>query len=249
MITCDVATSRSCRDISSSLLQASNGCFWCRDNTLWLCRFYLLVPDVATSVSCRDIGSKNFNFQLSMYDVATSFPCRDINLYLLRFLLLFFGVATSVFCRDSSLSFSSFINPNFSWLRGASVVATSILCRDISLCHDIMMLSRHRSFSLWLVLSRLSCDPCRDLHQIPSIFLMSRPHNWTVHTLNCINDSVSRFHFCSTIRLHFFSTYCCIFLLSFSLPANNKLVSFFIFLYINYAFLDENQTEKWTKNR
>ena len=39
------------------------------------------------------------------------------------------------------------------------------------------------------------------------------------------------------------------FSLSFSLPANDKLVSFFIFLYINYSFLDENQTEKWTKNR
>ena len=26
-------------------------------------------------------------------------------------------------------------------------------------------------------------------------------------------------------------------------------MSFFIFLYINYSFLDENQTEKWTKNR
>ena len=47
----------------------------------------------------------------------------------------------------------------------------------------------------------------------------------------------------------FLSTYCCIFLLSFSIPANDKLVSFFIFLYINYSFLTENQTEKWTKKR
>ena len=39
------------------------------------------------------------------------------------------------------------------------------------------------------------------------------------------------------------------FLLSFSLPVNNKLVSFFIFLQINCPFLDENQVEKWTKNR
>ena len=41
----------------------------------------------------------------------------------------------------------------------------------------------------------------------------------------------------------------CFILLSFTLPANNKLVSFFIFLYINCPFLDENQVEKWTKNR
>ena len=34
-----------------------------------------------------------------------------------------------------------------------------------------------------------------------------------------------------------------------SLLVNDKLVSFFIFLYINYSFLDENQTEKWTKKR
>ena len=131
--------------------------------------------------------------------------------------------------------------------RPPSLVATSILCRDIT------MLSRHHSFSFCSSLSCLSCDPCRDLHQIPSIFLMSRPHNWTVHTQNCINESSSCFHFCSAIQLHFYSTYCCIFLplflLSFSLPANNKLGCFFIFLHINYSFLDENQTEKWTKNR
>ena len=112
-----------------------------------------------------------------------------------------------------------------------------------------MMLSRHHSFSLCSIFSCLSCDPYRDLHQIPSIFLMSRPHNWIVHTQNCINESASCFHLCSAIRLHFYSTYCCIFLLSFSLPANNKLVSFFIFLHINYSFSDKNQTEKWTKNR
>ena len=47
----------------------------------------------------------------------------------------------------------------------------------------------------------------------------------------------------------FLSTYCCIFLLSFSLPANDRLVSFFIILYINYSILTENQIEKWTKNR
>ena len=47
----------------------------------------------------------------------------------------------------------------------------------------------------------------------------------------------------------FLSTYCCIFLLSFFFPANDKLVSFCIFLYNNYLFLNEKQTEKWTKKR
>ena len=44
------------------------------------------------------------------------------------------------------------------------------------------------------------------------------------------------------LLLHFF-------LLSFSFPENDKLVSFFIILYINYSILDENKIEKWTKKR
>ena len=153
-----------------------------RDITPWLCRFHLLVPDVATSITCRDIGSKNCNFQLSMSDVVTSFPCHDINLYLLRLLLLLSGVATSVFCRDISLSFGSFISPNLSLLQGASVVATSIPSHDINSCRDLTMLSRRHSLSSWLPFSCLSGTYCRDLHQIPSIFLVSRPQNLTVHT-------------------------------------------------------------------
>ena len=179
--------------------------------------------DVVTSTSCRDITSWLRSFRLMSsccHDLSIkSLPastgcswCRDITLWLFRFHLL------------------------------VPDVTTSISCRDLSLCCDITMLSRHRSFRLWLILSRLSCDSCRDLHQIPLIFLVSRPQNLTVHTPNCINESASCFRFCSTIRLYFSSTYCCIFLLSFSLPANNKLVSFFIFLYINYSFLIENQT-------
>ena len=106
--------------------------------------------------------------------------------------LVVVGVATSVLCHDNSLSYISFIFPNLSWLRGASLVATSIPCRYINFCRDITMLSRHNSFSFYSSLSCLSCDPCRDLHQIPSIFLMSRPHNWTVHTQNCnINQPVA----------------------------------------------------------
>ena len=47
----------------------------------------------------------------------------------------------------------------------------------------------------------------------------------------------------------FLSTYCCIFLLSFSFPVNDTWVSFFIFLHNNYSYLNEKQTEKWTKKR
>ena len=120
-------------------------------------------------------------------------------------------------------------------------------------CRDLHPLSRHQplvsaqSSAAYLVIPVATCI------KFPSIFLMSRPHNRTVHTQNCnINQPVASIS-ALPFELHFYSTYCCIFLLlfllSFSLPANNKLVSFFIFLHINYSFLDENQTEKWIKNR
>ena len=133
---------------------------------------------------------------------------------------------------------------------GGSHVATSIPSHDINPCRDITMLSRHHSLSFWLLLSCLSGTSCRDLHQTHSMILMSRPHN-----LDCASQKLHlkisqllSFLLCHSIALllhlllHFF-------LLSFSLPANNKFVSFFIFLHINYSFLDENQSEKWTKNR
>ena len=167
--------------------------------------------------------------------------------------LVAFGVATLVLCRDNSLSHFNFIFSNMSWLQGASLVATSISRSDINFCRDITMLSRHHSFSLWLILSCLPCDPCRDLHQIPSVFLMSRRHSWTMQTQNCNINQPVVFIFSLPFELHFYSTNCYIFLLLFllssTLPANNKLVSFFIFLHINYSFSDENQTEKWIKNR
>ena len=108
-------------------------------------------------------------------------------LYLLRLLLLFFGVATSVFCRDSSLSFSSFINPNLSYLQGASVVATSISSHDINSCRSLMMLSRRHSLSFWLLFTCLSGTSCRDFHKTPSMILMSRPHN-----LDCVSRKLHR---------------------------------------------------------
>ena len=114
-------------------------------------------------------------------------------------------------------------------------------------CRDIIPLVSAQSSATYLVIPIATCI------KFPSIFLMSRPHNWTVHTQNCnINQPVASIS-ALPFELHFYSTYCCIFLLlfllSFSLPANNKLVTFFIFLHINYSFLDENQTEKWIKNR
>ena len=111
------------------------------------------------------------------------------------------------------------------------------------------LLSRHSSFNFCSFLSCLCCDPCRDLHQIP----LNLPDVATSE-LNCVDLKTAKMSqlvdFISALPLTaFLSTYCCIFLLSFSLPANDKLVSFFIFLYINYLILDENQTEKWTKKR
>ena len=116
-------------------------------------------------------------------------------------------------------------------------VATSFFCRDI------ILLVSAQSAAAYLVILVATCI------KFPSIFLTSRLQNWNAQTQNCINESASCFHFCSAIRLHFYSTYCCIFLLSSILPANNKLVSLFIFLQSKCPFLYEKQAEKWTKNR
>ena len=110
-------------------------------------------------------------------------------------------------------------------------------------------MSRHHSFHFCSFLSCLRCDPCRDLHQIP----FSLPDVVTSE-LDCVDlqvvSNTQPVAFISVLLLTaFLSTYCCIFLLSFSLPVNNKLVSFFIILHINYSILTENQTEKWTKKR
>ena len=178
-----------CRDIihvATSILR--------RDINLSLCSFQLMSSDVATPISCRDITLCLCRFQLVAHDVATSnllsrHQLKSSAAFNWSFVMSrpqsLVGTPTYVFgaftgccwCRDNSLSYISFIFPNLSCLQGASLVATSIPCRDINFCRDITMLSRHHSFSLCLSLSCLSCDPCRDQHQIPSIFLMSRPHN------------------------------------------------------------------------
>ena len=150
--------------------------------------------------------------------------CRDISLlsrHQLRSLevqLVAFGVATSVLCRDITLSYISLI---------------------FSTCHifKALLLSRPPSLvatSIFVTTSRC----CRDI-----ITGLCQPQSATL-----VNQLLS---FLPCHFLHFYSTNCCIFLLLFllslTLPANNKLVSFFIFLHINYSFLDKNQTEKWIK--
>ena len=102
------------------------------------------------------------------------------------------------------------------------------------------LLSRHSSFNFCSFLSCLRCDPCRDLHQIP----FNLPDVATLE-LDCVDlktASMSQLivFIYALLLTAFLSTYCCIFLLSFSLPANDKLVSFFIIMYINYSIFTEN---------
>ena len=126
-------------------------------------------------------------------------------------------------------------------------------CRDITLSccrlHWLFMMSRLQFscrditlFNFCFFLNCICCDPCRDLHQFH--FDLS---NVATSELDCVSlKSASMSQLSLTA---FLPTYCCIFLLSFSFPANDELVSFFIILYINYSFFEENKTEKWTKKR
>ena len=125
MVSSDVATSTSCRDI-----------------TLCLCSFELMVPDVATSISRRDISLMNCNLQLSTSYVATSISCRDINLSVRRLQLVAFSVATPVPCRDIYLikgktchSFKALLLS-----RPPSLFATSTLVATSRCCPDIIPL-------------------------------------------------------------------------------------------------------------
>ena len=110
-------------------------------------------------------------------------------------------------------------------------------------CRDINLLK------FCSILSCKCCDYCCNLHQFPFNLL-----DVVTSELDCASlktaSMTQPFDFISALLLTaFLSTYCCIFLLSSSFPANDKLVSFFIILYINYSILTENQTEKWTKKR
>ena len=193
------------------------------------------------------------SLQLIVYDVATSISCHDISLcpwrfhWLLSVSRLQSSIATTASVKSSSSFQTCHSFKEILMSRPPSPVATSIFVVASRCYRDIIPLVSAHSSSAYLVIPVATCI------EFPSIFLISQPHNWTVHTQICINESTSCFHFCSAIRLHFCSTYCCIFLLlfllSFSLPVNKKLVSFFIFLRIYCPFFNENQEEKWTQNR
>ena len=133
---------------------------------------------VATSVPCRDIISCFWRLQLVAFDVATSVPCRVIILDQRKTCHSFQAVLLS--------------QPPF-------LVATSTFVATSRCCHDITMLSRHYSLSFWLILSCLTCDPSRDLHQISFNF-----PDVATSSLDCANPKLqhsltSCFHFCPAI--------------------------------------------------
>ena len=124
-------------------------------------------------------------------------------------------------------------------------------CRDITLCccrlHWLFMMSRLHPFcrdiTLFNFCSFLGClclASCNELHQFP--FNLS---DVVTSELDCVGLKTASMSqpiaFISALPLTaFLSTYCCIFLSSFSFPANDKLVSFFIFLFSICPFLYEN---------
>ena len=133
-------------------------------------------------------------------------------------------------------------------------------CRDIILCccrlHLLFVMSRlHlpcRDINLFNFCSFFSClclDFGHELHHFPLIF-----HDVVTSELYCVDFQAASltqpFAFIFAFFLTaFLSTYCCIFLLPFSFPANDNLVSFCMILYIKYSILTKNKTEKWTKKR
>ena len=133
-------------------------------------------------------------------------------------------------------------------------------CHDISLCccrlHWMLLVSRLqlpcRDINLFNFCSFFSClflSSCHDLHHFPLIL-----HDVVTSELDCVDFQTASLtqqsDFISALFLTaFLSTYCCIFFLSFSFPANDNLVSFCMILYINYSIITENKTEKRTKKR
>ena len=128
-------------------------------------------------------------------------------------------------------------------------------CRDINWCccrlHGLFMMSRLqlscRDINLLNFCSLLSCkccDSCRDLHRFP--FDLSDVATSELDWVNLKAASTARpVAFTSSLLLTaFLSTYCCIFLLSFSFPVNDTWVSFFIFLHNNYSFLNKKRNRK-----
>ena len=133
-------------------------------------------------------------------------------------------------------------------------------CRDITLCccrlHWLFMMSRLQIFCRDIT-SLISAPSSAAYAVIPVATCCICFFNFlevATSKLDCVDLKAASMIpqlllFLNLSLTAFLSTYCCIFLLSFSTPTNDKLVSFFIFLYINYSFLTENQTEKWTKKR
>ena len=173
-------------------------------------------------------------------------------------------------CRDFSSWYCTFEQLSTDVMTSTQVLCALILLvvmsrhqssgRDISFCcyrlHWSFLMSRLQLFCRDITLldfcSFLNCSffaSCHELHQ----FTFNFPDVVTSE-LNCVGlktaSTAQPVAFISALLLiAFLSTYCCIFLLSSSFPANDKLVSFFLILYINYSILIENQTEKWTKKR
>ena len=133
-------------------------------------------------------------------------------------------------------------------------------CRDIILCccrlHWLFVMSRLqlpcRGINLFNFCSFFNClclASCHELHHFPFNL-----HDVVTSELDCVDLQVASltqpFDFIYALFLTaFLSNYSCIFLLPFSFPANDNLVSFCMILYINYSILTKNKTEKWTKKR
>ena len=135
-----VATSISCRDISSSLLQPSTGRLLCRDLNL-LSRHQLMslepslvVVGVATSVPCHDNSLSYISFifpNLSWLQgaslIATSIPCRDIN----------FCLNITMLARHHSFSFCSSLS-----------CLSYDPCRDLHQIPSIFLMSRPHNWTV-----------------------------------------------------------------------------------------------------
>ena len=133
-------------------------------------------------------------------------------------------------------------------------------CRDIILCccrlHWLFVMSRLqlpcRDINLFNFCSFFSCLCLASGHELN--YFPLNLHDVVTSELDCVDFQAvsltqpSDFLYALFLTA-FLSTYCCIFLLSFSFPVNDTWVSFFIFLHNNYSYLNEKQTEKWTKKR
>ena len=123
-------------------------------------------------------------------------------------------------------------------------------CRDITLCccrlHWLFMMSRLQIFCRDIT-SLISAPSSAAYAVVPVATCCICFFNFLEVATSQQECALSKTASMSQLSLTaFLSTYCCIFLLSFSFPANDDLVSFFMILYINYSFLTENKTEKWT---